>query len=457
MSHNEQNGVATATPVTAEDDASSWQVQELPGEKTYPTPLTSCVSFCSDEEGVLLHASRHGAKKSSSASRDRADPATSSLSADVTLEKAGARRLLHFNPTSVVAGIVTCGGLCPGINNVIRSIVNTLHYRYKVKRVIGFRFGFEGLVKEKSSIIDLTPDRVKDVHQFGGSLLGSSRGPQDPAKMVDYLVALGVSMLFTIGGDGTQRGAQAIANEITRRGLNIAVVGIPKTIDNDVSFVEKTFGFETAVEKAQASLMAAHEEARSARNGIGIVKLMGRESGFIALNAALASGDVNILLLPEFSFTIDRLISLILERFKTRSHVLIVVAEGAGQNLTGGGKLKDVSGNPIFSDIAIYLKDEIGKQLKAAHVEHTIKLIDPSYSIRSAPANASDAIFALTLGQMAAHAAMAGKTNMIVGALHNEFVHLPISRAVAFRKKVDVTSLTFQAFLDASGQPTSLL
>ncbi|KAJ1539953.1 hypothetical protein HK405_012234, partial [Cladochytrium tenue] len=295
------------------------------------TPLLEsghCVSFVGDEEGVLLHASRQNMRRlhahvggaaspGSLSDGNSSDGSTSppagahALDQDITLEKAGARRLLHFDPANVVAGIVTCGGLCPGINNVIRAIVNILFYRYKVKRVIGFRFGFEGLVKDKSSTIDLTPERVKDIHQFGGSLLGSSRGPQDPKKMVDYLDELGVSMLFTIGGDGTQRGAQSIALEILRRGLDIAVVGIPKTIDNDVAFVEKTFGFETAVERAQASLVAAHEEARSAKNGIGIVKLMGRESGFISLHAALASGDANILLLPEVPFSMDRILKLV--------------------------------------------------------------------------------------------------------------------------------------------------
>jgi 6-phosphofructokinase 1 len=277
--------------------------------------------------------------------------------------------------------------------------------------------------------------------------------------MVDYLISLNVSILFTIGGDGTQRGAQAISQEIARRGLNMSVVGIPKTIDNDIAFVERCFGFETAVQMAQASLVAAHEEARSARNGIGIVKLMGRESGFIALNASLASGDVNVLLLPECKFTIQDLVKHVLDRFKTRSHIMIVVAEGAGQDLCApaGGVGKDVSGNPVFVDIAIYLKNELGKRLKDLKVEHTIKLIDPSYSIRSAPAVASDAIFTLQLGQHAVHAAMAGYTNMIVGMIHNEFVYLPIDRAVEFRKKVDVRGQAFQSFLDATGMPLSLV
>ncbi|KAJ3117654.1 hypothetical protein HDU96_006084 [Phlyctochytrium bullatum] len=439
-----------------------WEISTL-GLATIDNPL-ECLSFVDDRDEILLDAS---------VSSVRADETANGLSSPIptpsmaTLEKAGARQKIFFNPKDVVVGIVTCGGLCPGINNVIRSLAMSCIFRYGVKKVLGFKYGFEGLIPESSSVVELTTERVKDIHQFGGSMLGSSRGPQDIGKMVDFLVKLEVSILFTIGGDGTQRGAKSIADEITRRGLKIAVVGVPKTVDNDIAFVEKTFGFETAVEKAQASIIAAHEEARSAKNGVGIVKLMGRESGFIALHASLASGDVNILLLPEMTFNMEDISKLahqdffsstVLDRFKYRSHCVIVVSEGAGQELCAppGGLGKDISGNPVFTDIAIYLKNELGKRLKAMNVEHTIKLIDPSYSIRSAVAIASDAVFALQLGQMAVHAAMAGKTNMIVGIIHNEFVHLPISRAVQFRKKVDLEGRSFQSFLDASGMRLSL-
>ncbi|KAJ3318515.1 hypothetical protein HDU76_000814 [Blyttiomyces sp. JEL0837] len=408
-----------------------------------------CVAIIEEGEQILLNASTHSETITSEGDASATNP-------PVTLEKAGPRKKLFFDPKNVVAGIVTCGGLCPAINNVIRAIVNCLLFRYGVKKVIGFRYGFEGMIPGNHDYIELKAETVRDIHQFGGSFLGSSRGPQNIGAMVDNLVNLGVNMLFTIGGDGTQRGAEAIANEVIKRGLQISVVGVPKTIDNDIAFVERTFGFETAVEKAQASIMAAHEEARSAMNGIGIVKLMGRESGFIALHAAIASGDVNILLLPEVKFSMDYLVNCIKNRLSERRHILVVVAEGAGQDMTGGGREKDISGNPIFSDIAIYLKNEIGRRLKAEKMEHTIKLIDPSYSIRSAVAVSSDAIFALQLGQMACHAAMAGKTNLIVGAVHNRFVHLPISRAVQFRKKVDTNGLVYQSFLDASGMPADL-
>ncbi|KAI9204914.1 diphosphate--fructose-6-phosphate 1-phosphotransferase [Polychytrium aggregatum] len=429
--------------------AQDWEIESF-GPAQIPNPCP-CVSYVEDDVCLLLDPRIH-THHTESRSPDIATIPT-------CIERAGPRKEIFFNPKEVVAGVVTCGGLCPALNNVIRAVVNCLHFRYGVKKVIGFRYGFEGLIPETSSIIELTPFVVRDIHQFGGSILGSSRGPQDIGKMVDYLVSLGVNVLFTLGGDGTQRGSRAIANEIHRRGLHISVVGVPKTIDNDISYVERTFGFETAVEMAQASIIAAHEEARSARNGIGIVKLMGRESGFIALQASLASGDVNLLLLPEMSFSMDAIVRFVLERFTERSHCVIVVSEGAGQELCApaSGLGKDISGNHIFADIGQWLKKELGNRLKQLDVEHTIKYIDPSYAIRSAVAISSDAVFALQLGQMAVHAAMAGRTNMIVGCLHNQFVHVPISKATAFRKKVDIKGAAFQSFLDSSGMPVDLV
>ena len=342
--------------------------------------------------------------------------------------------------------------MCPGLNDVIRWLVNTLSYRYGVKRIIGFKYGYEGLNPETSMTVELTPSSIRDIHRFGGTVLGTSRGPQPIDAMVTYLMRLNVNMLFTIGGDGTQRGANAIADEITRKGARISVIGIPKTIDNDICYVEKTFGFETAVQLAQESLNAAHGEARSAKNGIGIVKLMGRDSGFIALHASLASGDVNILLLPETKFTLEGLVDQILQRFKKRPHCLIVVSEGAGQELCLSDSLgKDASGNAVYADIGVFLKKQIGQRLQQLGVEHTIKYIDPSYTIRSAVTVASDACYAMMLGQMAVHCAMTGKTKCIIGQIHNQFVHIPIAKAVEYRKKVDIEGQTFQSFLDGSG------
>lgn len=372
---------------------------------------------------------------------------------DVKIQMAGARKKLLFNPSKISCGIVTCGGVCPGLNNVVRSLVNVLYYRYGVRRILGFKYGFLGMVPGKVEPVNLTPEFVKDIHQFGGTILGTSRGPQDPKVMVDFLVSKDVDILFCIGGDGTQKGAHAIAQEIQKRNIVLSVVGIGKTIDNDLLYLDKSFGFETAVQLSQQAIITAHEEARSVQNGIGIVKLMGRESGAIALYASLASGDVNIVLIPEVKFEMEKIIDYLEERFKTRDHCLIVCAEGAGQNLVGESGKTDKSGNRVFNDIGEYLKENISKGLKARNIQHSLKYIDPSYSIRAGVANASDSILCTIYAQMAAHAALAGKTDIMVGMLHSKFVHLPLSRVTMGKKNVDTEGFYWQGFLDATGSP----
>ncbi|KNE66306.1 hypothetical protein AMAG_10533 [Allomyces macrogynus ATCC 38327] len=335
------------TPMPTLADPNPFGITTL-GDTGFPTPVESVVF--TDDRSVLLykpffqrdHDGRMSTSSHGSSHEDSEMPRHlpgHELDVPLYLERAGPRKHLFFNPSHVVAGIVTCGGLCPGLNNVIRGLVSCLFYRYHVKKCYGFRYGYEGLNPAVGlPPIELTPAEVKDIHRFGGSVL----------VMVDYLVSLGVNVLFTIGGDGTQKGAHNIAMEAERRGIALSVVGIPKTIDNDIAYCAKTFGFETAVAMSLDPIAAAHEEARAARGGIGIVKLMGRDSGFIALHAALASGD------------------------------------------------------------------------------------------------------------QAVHAAMAGKTDLIIGQVHDEFVYIPIPKAVERRKKVDITSVLYQTLLDNTGMPLDL-
>ena len=374
------------------------------------------------------------------------------------LEKAGPRERIYFDPQNVHAGIITCGGLCPGLNDVIRSIVMTLWYQYGVKRISGIRFGYRGLIRDYNiPMIELTPDIVTDIHQHGGTILGSSRGGGDRvSEMVDTIENAKITMLFTIGGDGTQKGSLRIAEEIERRGLQTVVVGIPKTIDNDLSFIEKSFGFETAVGKAVEAVAGAHVEAHDAVNGIGIVKLMGRESGFIAAYTTLATNDVNYVLVPEVPFELDGPNGLLLHlknRLSTRNHALIVVAEGAGQELMAKESAQDASGNKKFADIGIYLKDRISSYFASEGIETNLKYIDPSYIIRSTPANPSDSIYCSRLGKNAVHAAMAGKTKMLISLVNNTFVHVPISLAVSKRNFIDPESALWRDVLQATGQP----
>jgi 6-phosphofructokinase 1 len=361
----------------------------------------------------------------------------------VSFEKAGPKENLFFEPAKTKVGIVTCGGLCPGLNNVIRSLVNELHYRYGISRVLGFRYGYEGLVsKYNHPVIDLTPQMVSDIHLTGGTFLGSSRGNQDVEQMVDTLEIMNVNVLFCIGGDGTLRGAHAIHQEIKKRKLKISVGGIPKTIDNDIDLIQKSFGFETAFSIANDIIRSAHNEAQGAYNGIALVKLMGRDSGFIAASATLSIQEVNFVLIPEISFDLygqRGFLKLLKKRLDERHHAVVVVAEGAGQDFfEPGSHEKDASGNIRHKDIGVYLKEKIKEEFDSRDFPHAIRYIDPSYIIRSAPANANDSKFCNLLAQNAVHAAISGKTDFVVGFWNNHFTVIPIPMVVAKRKKIDV-------------------
>jgi len=373
------------------------------------------------------------------------------------LDKAGPRERLFFDPAGVGAGIVTCGGLCPGLNDVIRAIVIGLSASYGVRRILGFRYGYEGLVDRIGHApIPLDPEVVDDIHQHGGTVLGSSRGPQEPAEMVDCLVARKIDVLFTIGGDGTQRGAQAIADEVKRRGLPIAIVGVPKTIDNDVVLIERSFGFATAVEQARTAIQAAHTESKDAPYGVGIVKLMGRDSGFIAAYSAMANSEVDVCLIPEVPVVLEGefgLLAFLERRLKARRHAVVVAAEGACQDLMDGPRGTDKSGNQEPRDVGAFLKSAIAAHFGQKGLPVSIKYIDPSYTIRSVPANADDSVYCLQLGHHAVHAAMAGKTALIVGSWANEFVHVPMPAIVGRRRKIDPDGVFWETAIQALGQP----
>jgi 6-phosphofructokinase 1 len=379
----------------------------------------------------------------------------------VSFEKAGPKENIFFGPAKTKVAIVTCGGLCPGLNNVIRGLVNQLYYRYGVKRILGIKYGFEGFIsKYNHDVIELTAPMVSDINLLGGSFLGMSRGDQDVKEIVDTLEILNVNILFCIGGDGTLRGAHAIHEEITKRKLKISVAGIPKTIDNDIDLIQKSFGFETAFSIANDIIRNAHNEAQGAFNGIALVKLMGRDSGFIAASAALAIQEVNFVLVPEITFDlygIRGFLKVLRQRLEERHHAVIVVAEGAGQDLIESKDLeKDASGNIKHKDIGIYLKEKIKEEFDSKGFPYSIKYIDPSYIIRSAPANANDSKFCTLLAQNAVHAAVAGKTDFVVGYWNYEFTLVPIPMSVAKRKKIDIEGELWWNVLEATGQPISM-
>jgi len=414
------------------------------------SPLTTS-TFTSDADRILFDTRlRHLPEMRASDGRP------------LSVEAAGPRKMIYFDPQQTRVAIVTCGGLCPGINDVIRSVTMTLCYRYGVRNILGIKYGLRGLnPSHGDEPVRLTPDYVKDITHIGGSILSTSRGPEDVSIMVDYLETLKVDILFCVGGDGTMRAAEKLTAEITARKLRIAVIGIPKTIDNDLDLIEKSFGFDTAIEKTVEAVRGAHVEAKGAFNGIGLVKIMGRLSGYITATAALAQGDVNFVLIPEVPFDLDGekgFLKTLENRMKDRGHAVILVAEGAGQELMtqrSEEQKTDASGNIRLRDIGLFLKSAIEEHFRSVRVGINLKYIEPSYLIRSVPANASDSIYCSSLGQYSVHAAMAGKTGLLVALRNNEYVHLPLAAAISGRK-IDPEGNVWLRVLETTGQPAEM-
>src|SRR6056297_524185 len=374
-----------------------------------------------------------------------------------SFELAGPREKIYFDPSKLKCAVVTCGGLCPGLNNVIRAVVLELYFRYSVRHIYGIRYGLQGFIPEYAhDIVELDPGKVFNIHEMGGSILGSSRGPQDIEAVVDCLERLNIGILFMIGGDGTLKAATRIVEEIEKRRAKIGVIGVPKTIDNDIHMVSKSFGFDTAVDVATEAIKGAHKEAEGYPNGIGLIKLMGRHSGFIAATAALAQQDVNFVLIPEIRFDLEGqngLLTKLEQRLQSRKHAVILVAEGAGQNFfEAEQQMYDASGNLKLHDVGRYLKEQIEDHFKQRTMEISLKYIDPSYMIRSLPANANDHVYCSFLGRDAVHAGMAGKTNMIIGYWNNFFVNVPMPLTTGESKRVDPEGKMWQTVLESTGQ-----
>jgi 6-phosphofructokinase 1 len=414
------------------------------GEARYPSPIRRTVS---DSIRVPEQIVR--------------DPEAAAAS-ELLFEMAGPRAKLFFDPKQTRAGIVTCGGLCPGLNDVIRSLFLELHHAYKVKEVLGFQGGYQGLDPARGGEpVVLTSAFVDDIHKEGGTVLGTSRGPVDTGIAVDNLIRLGVNILFTIGGDGTQRGGNELFQESKKRGYQLSVVGIPKTVDNDMAFVSRTFGYLTAVQEASKVLDRAHTEARSVKNGIALVKLMGRHAGFIAGGATVASQDVNFTLVPEVPFKLEGnrgFLNVLKQRLLKRAHAVVVVAEGAGQDLlAANGEERDASGNLKLQDIGLFLRGRIEAYFKAGNVPVIMRYFDPSYIVRSSPANAEDSILCDLYARHAVHAAMAGKTGLVIGYLHDRFIHVPIELLTSRKKSMDPDGFAWSAVLAATGQPARFI
>ncbi|KAA1424583.1 ATP-dependent 6-phosphofructokinase [Mumia zhuanghuii] len=377
-----------------------------------------------------------------------------------SFEPGGPRARIFHDPATTHVGVVTCGGLCPGLNDVIRAVTLELYTHYGVTRVTGFRNGYAGLVPELGfEPVTLTPGLVGSINERGGTILGTSRGAQDPAVIVDRLVELEVDALIVIGGDGSMHGAHRIVEEIADRGLEIGVVGIPKTIDNDIPHIGQSFGFATAFAEAAKAITAAHVEAESAENGVGLVKVMGRHAGFIACYSALANHDADFVLIPEVPFSIDGengLLRSLARRVREHGSAVIVLAEGAGQEHVRATGKSDASGNSRLGDIATIVREAIEDDFRERGEPLTLKFLEPGYGIRAVPADASDSVYCARLAQVAVHAAMAGRTDMVVGRRRHRFVHVPIPLVIERRHSVSPDGDLWLSVLESTAQPLDM-
>ena len=435
------------------DDSLDTTIQTL-GKAKIDSPFLKTVDvkrdrdFISDDEKIVIDVFRNNLSRIILEGKE--PPA---------FEMAGQREKIYFDPSKLKCAIVTCGGLCPGLNDVIRSIVLGLFYRYGVKNIYGIKYGLQGFIPEYGhDVVEMGPDFVSSILDMGGSILGSSRGPQDIGAIVDCLERMNIGILFTIGGDGTLMAASRIADEISCRRLKIGVIGVPKTIDNDIHLISKSFGFDTAVDVATMAIRSAHNEAASYPNGIGLIKLMGRNSGFIAATATMAQQDVNFVLIPEVDFDIDGpngLLHSLEERLRTRKHAVIVVAEGAGQKYFENIEDEhDESGNVRLKDIGLFLKNKISSYFASKNMEIALKYIDPSYMIRSLQANPNDSVFCGFLGLGAVHAGMAGKTRLIISNWNAHLVHVPMHLSIGKRKQIIPHGKLWRTILESTGQGT---
>ena len=376
--------------------------------------------------------------------------------------KAGPRYHVALDNEKVKACIVTCGGLCPGLNVVIRELVMSLRYNYGVQDIFGIKWGYSGFYDDESWV-RLTPDDVKEIHTQGGTVLGTSRGGFDGQRIAAEMLKRGINMGFFIGGAGTHRGIKELTKIFRQKKEKVILVGIPKTIDNDIPIIDRSFGLDSAVTESVHVIRAANVEANCNPNGIGLVKLFGRSSGFVAMYATLAARDVNICLIPEVPFNLygeNGLLDYIFKRLEIKHHVVIVVGEGAGfavkdYDVKISGKT-DKSGNPVLPDIGVLLKEEIKKKAKELGIEINLKYIDPTYIVRAGPANSFDCNYCAKLAQNAVHCAFAGYTNFSIGIVNNHTCMIPIDKISqeGVVRKIKTSDSDYLMMLASTGQPS---
>ncbi|MEO7804127.1 MAG: ATP-dependent 6-phosphofructokinase [Actinomycetota bacterium] len=320
-------------------------------------------------------------------------------------------------------GVFTGGGDCPGLNAVIRAIVRKGIGHYE-DTIVGFRDGWEGVLS--GTVQELTFENTRGILHRGGTILGTSRtnpfGEGDgPDRIRATLATHGVDMLIPIGGEDTLGAASKLHEE------GIPLVGVPKTIDNDLSGTDYTFGFDTAVNVATEAIDRLHTTAES-HHRVMVVEVMGRHAGWIALHAGIAGG-ADLMLIPERPFDIEEVVAHLQHRHATgKGFSIVVVAEGAvpkdGSMHTESDQL-DEFGHVRLRGIGSALEQQIeartGFETRATILGHIQRGGTPT---------AFDRVLATRFGVAATEAAHQGKTGMMVALHATSIVLVPLSVAV---------------------------
>lgn len=326
-------------------------------------------------------------------------------------------------------GVLTSGGDCPGLNAVIRSVVHRAVADHG-DEVIGFRDGWRGLLEGDHRPLDL--DAVAHILPTGGTILGSSRVRPEQlrdgvGRAREHVAELGLDAVIPIGGEGTLKAARLLSD------AGLPIVGVPKTIDNDIAATDVTFGFDTAVGVATEALDRLKTTAESHQRVL-IVEVMGRHTGWIALHAGMAAG-AHAIVVPERPFDIDELTAVVGKRFEAgKRFAIVVVAEGAKPRAgsmafeTGG---TDVYGHERFAGVArqlaVELEERLGKEARPVILGHVQRGGTPT---------AYDRVLATRFGRHAVEAAHRGEFGMMTALRGTEITLVPLAEAVARLKTV---------------------
>jgi len=348
-------------------------------------------------------------------------------------------------------GVLTGGGDAPGLNAVIRAVVKTAVMQCDCE-VFGIRDGYDGFLDD-AGILPLGPDAVRGILPRGGTILGAANRGNPYARkvmrdgvevtidvsdeIVEGIRRLALDALIVIGGDGTLH----IAHELCEKG--VPIIGVPKTIDNDIGGTEVTFGFDTALNIATEAIDRLHTTAES-HHRVMVVELMGRDAGFITLQAGV-SGGADVILIPEAPFKYEAILAKVKERVD-RGALFSILAVSEGARPQGGGQVFSRKGDEVYVPRLGGIGDEVGAYLEEQGIETRVTVL--GHVQRGGTPTAFDRFLATRYGAAAVRLAAEGRFDRMVALSHSRIVDMPLEEALAVPKRVDMAG---DAVLTARG------